>query len=99
MPTRGIAMRVGVGAPSSATVVGLVLMLTTTDMPGRSSPCVATSAGTRTRTGTRYTILVKLPVALSGGSNENTAPDAGAKLSTVPSIACSGSASTLIATF
>ena len=33
--------------------------------------------------------------ALSGGSNENTAPDAGAKLSTVPSMACSGSASTL----
>ena len=42
------------------------------------------------RTGTRCTILVKLPVALSGGSSENTEPDAGAKLSTVPSICVPG---------
>jgi hypothetical protein len=46
------------------------------------------------RTGSRSTILVKLPVALSGGSSENTAPEAGEKLSTMPSIVCSGSAST-----
>ena len=36
------------------------------------------------RTGTRCTILVKLPVALSGGSSENSAPLAGAKLSILP---------------
>ena len=48
------------------------------------------------RTGSRCTILVKLPVALSGGSSENTEPEAGEKLSTVPSMACSGSASTAI---
>ena len=38
--------------------------------------------GTRTRTGSRCTILVKLPVALSGGSSVNTEPAAGAMLST-----------------
>ena len=42
------------------------------------------------RTGTRCTILVKLPVALSGGSSENTEPEAGATLSTVPSMSWSG---------
>ncbi len=36
----------------------------------------------RIRTGKRWTILVKLPVALSGGSSANTAPEAGATLST-----------------
>ena len=74
----------------------MVFTLTTTDMPGRSNPSRATSRGTVMRTGSRCTILVKLPVALSGGSSENTAPEAGEKLSTVPSIACSGSASTAI---
>ena len=49
------------------------------------------------RTGTRCTILVKLPVALSGGSSENTEPEAGATLATVPSISWSGKASTAIA--
>ena len=37
-------------------------------MPARSRFCFATSFGTRIRTGSRCTILVKLPVALSGGS-------------------------------
>ena len=54
------------------------------------------AAGTWMRTGSRCTILVKLPVALSGGSSENTEPEAGEKLSTVPWIVCSGSASTAI---
>ena len=36
------------------------------------------------RTGTRCTILVKLPVAFSGGSTLNTAPVAGARLATWP---------------
>ena len=34
------------------------------------------------RTGTRCTILMKLPVAFSGGNNANCAPVPGAKLST-----------------
>ena len=36
------------------------------------------------RTGTRCTILVKLPVAFSGGITLNTAPVAGARLTTWP---------------
>ncbi len=86
------------GAPPSASALALVLTLTTTDMPGRNNPSRATPAGTWMRTGRRCTILVKLPVALSGGSNEKIAPEAGEKLSTVPWIACSGSASTAIVT-
>ncbi len=42
--------------------------------------------------------MVKLPVALSGGSSENTEPEAGAKLATRPSKVWPGSASTAIAT-
>src|SRR5262245_6195656 len=91
------------GVACAATVVavavrGLVSTLTTTDMPGRSRRCVVTSAGTSMRTGSRCTILVKLPVALSGGSSENTAPEAGDRLATLPSMTCSGRASTLIDT-
>ena len=36
------------------------------------------------RTGTRWTILVKLPVAFSAGSTLNWAPVAGARLATCP---------------
>src|SRR3981189_3728232 len=53
-------------------------------MPARGRFCLATSVGTRTRTGSRCTILVKLPVALSGGSSVNTEPAAGEMLSTTP---------------
>ena len=67
---------------------------TTTDRPGRSRPFCATSGLTVTRTGTRWTILVKLPVAFSGGSRLNTAPAAGETLSTVPTMSVSGKAST-----
>ena len=51
------------------------------------------------RTGTRCTTLVKLPVAFSGGSSENTAPEAGASDDTVPSNSLSDDASTEIRTF
>jgi hypothetical protein len=85
-------------SPASAVLPGLVLTLTTTDMPGRSRRCAATPAGTSMRTGSRCTILVKFPVALSGGNSENTEPEAGDRLTTRPSIAWSGSASTLIET-
>ena len=42
-----------------------------TDRPGRSCPSAASSPSSRMRTGTRCTILVKLPVAFSGGSTLN----------------------------
>ena len=51
------------------------------------------------RTGTRWTILVKLPVAFSGGSRLNTEPEAGETLSTVPTMSVSGKASTSMCTF
>ena len=58
---------------------------TTTDMPGRST-CFAVDAGSSAiRTGTRCTILVKLPVAFSGGSTLNCAPVAGAACAYTPS--------------
>ena len=60
------------------------LVVLVRDMPARSRFCFATSFGTRMRTGSRCTILVKLPVALSGGSSVNTEPAAGEMLSTVP---------------
>src|SRR5438552_155140 len=44
---------------------------TTTDIPGRRSLSAATLAGTAMRTATRCVTLVKLPVALSGGSRLN----------------------------
>ncbi len=45
-------------------------------MPGRSG-CAGSSSGTAIRTGTRCTTLVKLPLALSGGSRAKRAPVAG----------------------
>ena len=81
-----------------AAAPGLVLTLTITDMPGRSSGLLGDAAGTRMRTGRRCTILVKLPVALSGGSSENTEPEAGAKLATRPSSVRPGKASTAMLT-
>ena len=71
-------------APPPNSVPVRVSTATTTDMPGRIRSSAATLAGTRMRTGTRCTTLVKLPVALSGGSRLKTEPDAGATLATVP---------------
>ena len=51
------------------------------------------------RTATRCTTLVKLPVALSGGSSENCEPEAGATEVTTPSIDRPPSASTATSTF
>ena len=53
-------------------------------MPARNRFCRATSFGTRMRTGSRCTILVKLPVALSGGSSVNTEPAAGSVFTLLP---------------
>jgi hypothetical protein len=60
----------------------LVLIVATTDMPGRSWPASGSSRSSTTFTGMRWTILVKLPVALSGGSRANSWPLAGDRLST-----------------
>ena len=51
------------------------------------------------RTATRWTTLVKLPVALSGGSSENCAPEAGEIDDTTPSTTLPSSASTETSTF
>ena len=67
----------------SATTAALVLTVGTADMPGRSRPFRLWSSST-IFTGTRCTILVKLPVALSGGSSANSRPLAGDRLSTWP---------------
>ena len=67
----------------SASTVALVLTVGSADMPGRSRPFRRWSSST-IFTGTRCTILVKLPVALSGGSSANSRPLAGDRLSTWP---------------
>ncbi|MEH2561921.1 hypothetical protein V1289_001548 [Bradyrhizobium sp. AZCC 2289] len=61
----------------------MVLTVGTADMPGRSRPFRLWPSST-IFTGTRCTILVKLPVALSGGSSANSRPLAGDRLSTWP---------------
>ena len=53
-------------------------------MPGRSSTGGGSPASSVIFTGMRCTTLVKLPVALSGGSSANSWPLAGARLSTWP---------------
>ena len=70
-------------ASRSATTVDLVSTVGSADMPGRSRPFRLWSSST-IFTGTRCTILVKLPVALSGGSSANSRPLAGDRLSTWP---------------
>ena len=74
-------------------------MVATTERPGRSGTSFSTSSGKVTRTATRWTTLVKLPVALSGGSSENCDPEAGEIDATVPSIVRPPSASIGTSTF
>jgi hypothetical protein len=52
-----------------------------TERPGRSRSTPVWSGSRRIRTGTRCTILVKLPVPGSNGSSEKVEPEPGAKLS------------------
>ena len=54
-----------------------VRIVTSTDMPGPQRMRRRRAAVTAIRTGTRCTTLVKLPVALSGGSSAKRAPVAG----------------------
>ena len=77
-------------SPSAPSSVGFgwsgsrVWTVATTERPGRSVTSFSTSSGKVTRTATRCTTLVKLPVALSGGSSENCAPEAGEIDDTTP---------------
>ena len=59
-------------------------MVATTESPERSGSRASASGAIAIRTVTRCTTLVKLPVALSGGSSENCAPEAGETDSTTP---------------
>ena len=52
--------------------------------PAAACPAPESPASSTTRTGTRCTILVKLPVAFSAGMTLNTAPVPGARLATCP---------------
>src|SRR6202012_4146596 len=54
------------------------------ERPGVSRWLPSWPGSRRIRTGTRWTILVKLPVAFSGGITLNCAPVAGARLSIRP---------------
>src|SRR5580698_6859460 len=70
---------------SLTTFVPVVSMLVSTDIPTRSSLIIGWFGVTRILTVSRWTILVKFPVAFSGGTAANVAPEAGAMLSTTPS--------------
>src|SRR5579885_3209437 len=73
-----------------------VLTVTTTDMPGtiRFSKPFVLGRSKRIFTGTRWTILVKLPVALSDGKRAKVEPEPGDRLSTVPANLWCGKEST-----
>ena len=58
-------------APGAGTLVSTVAV---TDMPGRRSPRSGSFGSIAIFTGMRCTILVKFPVALSGGSSANSSP-------------------------
>src|SRR6202021_1480546 len=53
-----------------ANETGLVSMVGSTDMPGRSRPNSGSFRSISILTGIRWTVLVKLPVALSGGNTD-----------------------------
>src|SRR5690606_38974685 len=63
---------------------GLVDTVAPTSRPERSRPVASASLSSTIFTGTRCTILVKLPVAVSCGTRLNVAPVFGAMLSTWP---------------
>ncbi len=59
-------------------------MVTSADSPGTTRPLSGLGIVKLIFTGTRCTILMKLPVALSGGNKLNCAPVDGEVLLTVP---------------
>src|ERR1700722_5416624 len=65
------------------------------DIPGRTSVPSAGCGSSTIFTGMRCTTLVKLPVALSGGSSANVLPVPGDQLSTCPVSTSPGNASTV----
>ena len=67
-----------------------------TDMPGRNCPSSGWPWSSVILTGMRCTTLVKLPVALSGGSSVNCEPLAGEMLSTRPVTTTPGKVSIVI---
>src|SRR6266851_4336716 len=73
-----------------------VRIVAMTDIPGRNLPASGLSSAILNLTGIRSTTLVKLPVALSGGSRLNCEPLAGAMLSTIAVITTPGKVSTRI---
>src|SRR5262249_50995851 len=73
----------------------LASIVAITDMPGRNRSPKEGSGSSTILTGMRWTTLVKLPVALSGGSSENCAPEAGDQLSTWPCRTTPGKESTV----
>src|SRR3954452_9735314 len=76
---------------SGSPLVSSVSTVGTSERPGRSRPSSGSwSFSSRIFTGTRWTILVKLPVAFSGGRSANSAPDPGARLSRWPLIVTPG---------
>src|SRR5262249_39316591 len=78
---------------STLAAASRVSTLTVVERPGRKAPSLDSASLSMMRTGTRCTILVKLPVAFSGGITLNTAPVPGARLCTWPCQTLPGSAS------
>ena len=78
------SQRIYVSAYRGEGAARTVSIFASTDIPGRTNVPSAESASSTIFTGTRCTTLVKLPVALSGGSSANSWPLAGARLSTWP---------------
>jgi hypothetical protein len=72
------------GAMPLVNAITSLLALIDMDDDRQSRPQRALSSSSTMRTGTRCTILVKLPVAFSGGMTLNWAPVAGARLATQP---------------
>src|SRR5882757_2345976 len=81
-------------APDPKPAFVRVSMDASTDIPGRSRPGSDGGDSMRIFTGMRWTILVKFPVALSGGSKLNSSPLAGARLATQPRKLLPGNVST-----
>jgi hypothetical protein len=72
------------GGRSSGPVVCEVSMVATTERPTRSGRSGGGSESRTIFTGTRWTTLIQLPKAFSGGRSEKAAPDPALMLSTRP---------------
>src|SRR6185437_3463162 len=96
---RAVHQRARAASAAASDAGARVSTSTSAERPGRSSPRSFSSGASAMRTGTRCTILVKLPVAFAGGSRLKSEPLAGAKLSMKPWRLRSGKASTVMRTF